>query len=138
MDNLIYNKIELLCSEGDEYMGCGFFDKALLKYQEALELVPEPKNDWEASTWILCAIGDVYFFKSDYKQSLNYFFEALNAPDGIDNPFIQLRLGQLFFELGNKKKAKEYLIGAYMLEGEEIFEDEQKYYELIKNNIWQN
>lgn len=138
MDNFIYNKIKLLSKKGDDYMDCGFFDKALIKYQEALELVPEPKNDWEASTWLLCAIGDVYFFKNDYNESLNYFFEALKAPDGIDNPFIQLRLGQLFFELGNEKQAQEYLIRAYMLEGDEIFEDEEKYYELIKNYIWQN
>lgn len=62
--------------------------------------------------------------------------ESLKCPDGLGNPFIQLRLGECFFELGNITKAKEHLLKAYMIEGEEIFEDEpQKYMNLISKNI---
>lgn len=62
--------------------------------------------------------------------------ESLKCPDGLDNPFIQLRLGECFFELGNITKAKEHLLKAYMIEGEEIFEDEpQKYMNLISEII---
>ena len=43
-----------------------------------------------------------------------------------------LRLGQCAYELG-KQEAAEYLMRAYMLAGEEIFEDEdEKYFNLIR------
>ena len=43
-----------------------------------------------------------------------------------------LRLGQCSHELG-KEDAVEYLMRAYMLTGEEIFEsDDEKYFDLIK------
>lgn len=44
-----------------------------------------------------------------------------------------LRLGQCAYEL-NKEDYKEYLLRAYMLAGEEIFEaDDEKYFESIKD-----
>jgi len=37
-------------------------------------------------------------------------------------------IGELYFELGDFKKADEYLMRAYMLEGKKIFEGEEKKY----------
>lgn len=51
------------------------------------------------------------------------------------NPFVLMRLGQSAYEL-NKDNSKEYLLKAYMLEGEAIFEDQDnKYLESIRNLI---
>ena len=44
---------------------------------------------------------------------------------GTGNPFVWLRLGQAAFELGMDKQATDALLSAYMLEGDEIFEDEE-------------
>lgn len=47
-----------------------------------------------------------------------------------------LRLGQSAFELGKKERATENLLRAYMLEGKEIFEeDDKKYFEFLKSKV---
>ena len=73
-----------------------------------------------------------------YEEAFNSFEEAKNnlSGDGISNPFILLRLGQCAFELGKKDLATENLLRAYMLEGKEIFEeDDKKYFEFLKSNV---
>lgn len=52
----------------------------------------------------------------------------LNCPDGQANPFVQLRLGETLYELGDKEGAKEHLFSSYMLEGKDIFEEENPKY----------
>ncbi|MDF5873149.1 hypothetical protein P4112_16025 [Pseudomonas aeruginosa] len=49
------------------------------------------------------------------------FLDALNAPGGVENPFVHYRLGQCQVKLGNAALAVESLLKAYMLDGEEIF-----------------
>jgi tetratricopeptide (TPR) repeat protein len=124
----LYEEILGLCSEGDYLVEESMFDAAIKVYFKALDLLPDPKNNWEASTWIYTAIGDTYFIKRDFEASKNYFFEALNCPDGSVNPFILLRLGEILYELKVFDSAKEYLLKAYMLEGTEIFQDEEDKY----------
>ena len=58
------------------------------------------------------------------------------SQEGYNNPFVLLRLGQSAYEIGNKEQALEYLLRTYMLEGKEIFEeDEKKYFEFLKSNM---
>lgn len=72
-------------------------------------------------------------FNDKYETSLNYFLEAEKCPDGLDNPFIYVRIGECFYELNNFKQAQDYLIRAYMLDGEEVFSDaDPKYLNYIK------
>lgn len=132
----LYNSIKNLCSIGDELAADEKFDDALDKYMEALEYVPDPKENWEASTWIYAAIGDAYFYMDKYSEAKNSFFDALNCPEGMGNPFIHLRIGQCFYELNNIDRARDSLIKAYMLGGNDIFQDEDyEYFKVIKDLI---
>ena len=71
-----------------------------------------------------------------YTDALNNFLESLKCPDGNTNPFILLRLGECYYELGNFEQAKEYLLRAFMWEGEDIFDGEdEKYFALIKDMV---
>ena len=134
LDELVYPRIGDLCKLGDELAEKGDFANALGKYVEALSLVPDPVLDWEASTWILTAIGDVYFHVGDYRQSRAALEHAMRAPNAIGNPFIHLRLGQVQFELGEMERARDELARAYMGAGDEIFaEEDPKYLDLIRS-----
>ncbi|MEK4522453.1 hypothetical protein MKX96_12595 [Psychrobacillus sp. FSL W7-1493] len=136
LDDKIYAHIVRLCEEGDSLIDEEEFDKAIEKYSHALELVPLPKTDWEASTWIFTALGDTYFINEDYDMAKNNFYNALNCPDGFSNPLILMRLGESLFECRELEKAKEYLLKAYLLEGYKIFnEEDDKYFELIRDII---
>jgi len=136
MDDKIYNKIQELCECGDDLTDLEQYEDAIEKYTQALNLIPEPKYYYEASTWVYTAIGDALFYLENYSHALNMFQEALKCPDGIGNPFVLVRIGECFFETDCLDNAKNYLLQAYMVEGEEIFENEdEKYFEVIKDLI---
>ncbi|MCY6355882.1 tetratricopeptide repeat protein [Clostridium sp. ZS2-4] len=136
LDDKVYEKIVVLCKNGDECFYNVEIEKAIEYYEKALELVPEPKCDWETSTWIYSALGDCYFIMKQYEIAKKCFYDAVNCPGGIANPFILMRLGQCLYECGDKKGAKEYFIKTYMFEGYKIFsEQDEKYFALIKENI---
>lgn len=136
LDDQLHNEIVGLCSEGDQLVEIDKYNDAIEKYLKALKLVPEPKTDWEASTWIFTALGDTCFLNGNFAEAKDYFYDAINCPGGTDNPFIMLRLGESLYELGDIEKAKEYLLKAYMLEGYDVFDGEdEKYFLVIKNLI---
>lgn len=136
LDDTIYEQIESLSEKGNDFADEGNFEGARQEFEKALALVPEPKTDWEAALWLYASLGDMNFSMAAYQASINNFYDALNCPDGNTNAFVLLRLGQALFETGEKEKGTEYLLRAYMLEGRELFgEDDQKYFDFLKSNV---
>ena len=124
----LYDSIKRLSKQGNNFCEKGQYVDALSSFNAALELVPLPKTDWDTSTWLYVALGDVYFAMNDFEHGKNALFDAMNCPDGQTNPFIYLRLGQCLFELQELDKCEEFLMRAYMLEGKKIFKGENKKY----------
>ncbi len=132
MNDEIFNNITKYCNLGDNLVEDENYEEAIKNYQKALKLVPDPKNEWEASTWIYTVLGDTSFVKGDYFSAKEYLYDAINCPEGNSNPFILLRLGQCLFELKEVDNSKNFLLQAYMLEGLKIFhEEDDKYFNLI-------
>lgn len=132
----IYNKVQELSEEGNQLADNEKYMEAIHKFADAYRLLPEPKTDWEASTWLLASIGDMWHSLNDHEKSAAAMYDALNSPGGTENPFIYLRLGESLFELGDKKAAKENLLRAYMLDGKDIFENEDpKYFQVIADIV---
>lgn len=130
----LHQRITKLCQEGDDCVNSDDYQAGLKKYHLAWSLLPEPKEDWEAATWVLSAIGDAHVFSTDFKSAVSAFTNALRCPDGLGNAFVHLRLGECYFELGDSRKAYDEFTRAYMGGGEEIFEDEDpKYLECVKS-----
>jgi len=128
--------IDALCQKGDRFAQVDQFDDALDQYEAAWELLPEPKNQWPAATWVLMAAGDVYYEKGDYIAAVNTLREATDAPAGESNPFIWLRLGQSLFELSDLDQAAGALEAALQLEGDVFFADEDpKYLQFLKTQL---
>lgn len=133
LSNDIHDKVTALSQEGDRLADNGDYRAAVEHYIEALDLLPEPKTEWDACTWLLVAIGDANFKAGNHEQALAALSDAMHCPDAIGNPFIHLRLGQVQFELGNLPRANDELARAYMGAGKEIFsEDDPKYFEHLK------
>lgn len=136
LEDKLYDEIVFLCSEGDKLVNNFKFDDALIEFRKALSLLPKPVEQWEAAVWIYTAIGDTYFWKKEYEIAINHLFNAYNCPDGFSNPFINMRIGECFFELNNLDRATEYLLRAYMIKGEEIFKlEEKKYFQHLVSNV---
>lgn len=136
LDDTTYEQITQLAAVGDAFVEDGKYAQALEQYHEALALLPPPMPQWEAATWLLTALGETYFFNRQYEQARQVLQAALQCPDGLGNPLIHLRLGQVQFELGNMDRAQDELVRAYMGGDDEIFEDEEpKYFDLVKTSI---
>ena len=131
MDKLPKELSELvdgLCRQGDQFAGMEQYDDAIEKYGQAWDLLPEPRDQWAAATWILISAGDAHFRMKEYGEANDLLLDALNYPDGEANPFLYLRLGQSLLELGQLDDAADALEEAFRLGGAELFADEDPRY----------
>jgi len=129
-------EITALCKQGDDLARAGHLEEGKNKYVTALRLLPENHREWEAATWIYAAIGDVHFQMKNYDKAFKCFFNAVQCPKGLGNPYIHLRLGQLYYEQERLDKAADELTRAYMGAGIAIFmEDDPKYLEFLETKI---
>jgi len=131
----IHQEITSLCESGNQRAERGEYSLALEDFCSAWNLLPDPKYDWEAGTWILAALGDCQFLSGNYNEAYNQFRLAMvhECPGARENPFIRLRRGQCLFEIGDQAKAGEELAAAYMLEGAAVFASEDaKYFEFLQ------
>jgi tetratricopeptide (TPR) repeat protein len=132
----MHREIKRFCAEGDKQANVKQFAAAMTLYWQAFDLLPEPKTDWVAGTWILAAIGDANFLGGDFEAGRDNLTSAMHYPDAIGNPFLHLRLGQCQFELGARERAADELSRAYMGAGAEIFsKDDPKYFEFLKTRL---
>ena len=128
--------IERICRAADDFLDEGNTKEAYRKYKEALDIIPNPKTSYETATWIFVSIGDLFFKNKQYEMARDYFFEAKNCPNGVSNPYVLFRLGQSLVETKDNNQAREFLLRAYMLVGDDIFWDEdEKYYDVIKDLV---
>jgi tetratricopeptide (TPR) repeat protein len=133
LSNRTSAQIDALCKSGDESADNGNYPEAIAAYWDAWDLLPEPKTEWEAATWILAAVGDANFLGEDYLAGRDNLATAMHCPGAIGNPFLHLRLGQCQFELGEEKKAADNLARAFLSEGKKLFEnDDPKYLAFVK------
>lgn len=135
MNKRLYKKIDEISELGDFYLDIDEYDKALEQYNKALELIPEPKYQCEASALLYVSIGDAYYYKEMYQEAISNLKEALKCPEGMENPYINLRIGESYYELGELSNAKRYLVEAYIGAGREIFKEEsEKYFKLLEGD----
>lgn len=123
-----YTEITRLTDQGQALFDAGKLDEARKLFMQAWTLIPEPQSEWEATTWLAAAIGDIDFLQGRYADARQTLQFAMICPGGLGNPFLHLRLGQSQFELGELDRAADELMRAYMGAGDEIFAAEDPKY----------
>jgi len=132
----VHKQIVLLSKDGDSLLKARDFVSAKTKYVSALRLLPGNHRDWKAATWLYVSLGDAHFHLKAFDKAFQCYFNAVQCPDGLGNPYIHLRLGQTYYENHNLDKAADELTRAYMGGGMEIFmEDDPKYLEYLETKI---
>lgn len=122
---LTSKKIDALAKKADIYSCKGEFEKSISCYEKIIDLLPAPKEEWEAYEWAQGSLGDTHYILKEYHLALQEFQEVIGY---TDNPFIFLRYGQCCYLTGDEDTAKKYLSLALQIGGEEVFETEDKCY----------
>ncbi len=136
LDDALYSRILEMTKIAEGKQTVGACKDAARIYLEALEMLPKPIEQWEAATWLSGRAADALFLDRQYAAALDELRRTLRLPDAVSNPFIWLRHGQSLYEQGNMAESQQSLLKAYMLGGEDVFEDEHpKYLNAIKNLI---
>ena len=89
---------------------------AAYHYQFLFQQMISPIKNWN--------VIDKDLFTQGTFLALESFFDALNGPTGTENPFILYRLGQCHIKLNKEDKGVEFLLKAYMLDGDSIFHED--------------
>ncbi len=130
----IHERVTELSARGDALAEEGQYRLAVQHYVAALELLPEPQDQWDACMWLLVAIGDAHFLAGHFDIALRALSDAMHVEGAVGNPFIHLRLGQCQLELGDRVRAADELARAYMGAGKDIFEqDDPKHFEFVRS-----
>ena len=135
----IFEEITRLSKQGNELLDVQRdTSKAYHIFETALELLPEPANEWDAFAWLQSSLGECKFIEKAYNDAYEHFRQAYNAAAPNVNAYILLRVGECAFEL-ELDHAQEFLLQVYMIAGRDIFKSEDnKYYEAIKPIIKSN
>lgn len=129
--------IDDYAEEGNKLFDKGKYAQAIQMWMDGLNSLNRPLNSQSEAVWFQTSIADAWFVQGEYEKAYSYLWEAKSnlSGEGYTNAFVMMRLGQCSYELG-KEDAVEYLMRAYMLAGEEIFEsDDEKYFNIIKDLI---
>lgn len=114
LDDAIAKELDVLVQEGTDLLEAGKDEAAREKFEAGIALLPEPKHHWVASTWLYASVANIHFDAQRWEDARENFAAAMKSPSGTGNPFIQLRMGQSEFELGNMGEAFHRLLFARM------------------------
>ena len=136
LPDAVYDRVTELSSTGNDLMDAGDYDAAIEQFTAAWNLLPEPKDEWEAATWLLAGLADAHFFQQDYRSMRPLLMQAMQSDEARANPFLCLRLGQCLYELNEQPEAANWLAHAYLEEGIGIFEmDDPKYLKFVNSRL---
>ena len=124
----VTDKIRDLCQQGYQSFDSEDHKTAIRHFFSAWTLLPKPQTQWQEAGWVLTALGDAYFAKSDFQNGEQALLSALHCPDAKGNPIIHLRLGQCLYELGNTEAARLQFQHAIDSGGKALFEREDEKY----------
>lgn len=120
----IFDQIIDLSEDGEDLFENGDFQEAIDKWSTALQLLPEPKDNWQAALWLYTSLGDGYRYLGDLDQALKAFKKAYEGVEGASNPYVLYSLGATLYDLNRKDEAVSFLLKAYEIEGKDIFAED--------------
>lgn len=122
-----------LCRQGEQLLESGKFEEAFGVFNRAYLLIPEPREKWNATGWILVAMGETAVRAGAFESAEGPLTDAMWCPGTIGNPWVHLRRGQVAYELGKLDRATDELARAWMGGMRAIFEGlDPKYFALVE------
>ena len=120
--------VRALIEKGDRQLNADDFKGAIRFHREAMELIPEPREESVVGLEAFVALGEAYFLAGRFEEAYGALSFAVKCPGGVENPLVWLRLGQVLYDVGDRDGAAQKLAAAYVLGGEEVFAGEDERY----------
>jgi tetratricopeptide (TPR) repeat protein len=112
VDNVIYG----LSCDAEVLFESQSYARAIELNLKAYRLIPEPRELDERSIFITTSIGDCFYEQERFADALPWFMRSVvSAPRStkpLSLPFAKMRLGQVYYQLGQTEKAQVWLRAA--------------------------
>lgn len=139
----IKQQTRALKKEGDTLQMQQKYLKAVGKYQEALDLIPEPFTEWKYSRILLSQMAENYHLNAKfnnskgggYEEALNKLSLLMQCDKSVGISAFHAQIGIIRYEMGNLEKAADEFLRVYLIDGPEDFHyllEKPEYLELIK------
>lgn len=133
LDDALQAQIVRLLRDGHEHVRLRAYDAAVDRYDQALALLPHPVKRWKATLGLQVAKADALFRAGRFVEVCETLRGAIESSRAFSNPYLHLRLGQALLECGERREAADWLAGAYLSGGRELFaSDDPKYRQFIE------
>jgi len=131
----IFVEVRRLAEDGQRLLHEGDPDAAFEAFYGALDLLPDPHTVWNASGWLLVAMGTTAIRAGAFEDALEPLRDAMLCPGTVGNPWVHLLFGQVRFELGDEQAVQD-LSRAFASAGREIFEGlHPKYFAAVEEAL---
>jgi tetratricopeptide (TPR) repeat protein len=135
LTNEIHNQIIKISEEANSFFEKKDYRVAIEKYKEALNLLPNPKYEWDSFSWLHNNIGNSYIELCEWELAFNHLHNSLLTPQGMQDSLIWFYAAKALFEMNIIEKSETYFVRSYTLDSE-IFQGENiKYKNLALNKI---
>lgn len=133
LDVALQAQVTQLLRHGHEHARRRAYSAAVDCYDQALSLLPQPVDRWKAALGLQVARADALFRAGRFQEVRETLRGAIESTRAIGNPFIHLRLGQALLECGERYEAANWLAGAYLSGGRDLFAaDDPKYLQFVE------
>ncbi|AOR62952.1 hypothetical protein [Pectobacterium wasabiae] len=104
------------------------YERALEEYNEAWRLLPEPKLEWEISSWVSACIYSVNFDIGNFYEAKKWAEIALQTRGSDIDTAPLIDLGMICYELKEYDMAYKYFHDAYGYGKKRAFQERPKKY----------
>lgn len=121
--------ISSIMETGNELDENGKKPQALAAYEQAWDLLPEPKLGWKLLTgWIAGSLYNFYFDATDFKNAKLWAQAELDGRSSERNTGPLIDLGMACVELNEEEEAFQHFDAAYAFGKERAFKERPKKY----------
>ena len=114
--------------EGDNFQMEHKYLKAIEKFKEAWELLPEPKYQWKYVFVLLSSIAENYRLNGKFnagkgggfEESLEFLRMNMSIESEFRNAYNHVEIGNVYYDMGKMDKAIQEFVLAYLLEDNKL------------------
>ncbi len=122
LDSMLFAEVRDQCELGAERMREQQPEAAQALFMAALRLLPEPIGQWNATGWILLALGHACVVQGRWDLGRQVLTDAMWSPGVFGNPWAHRLKGEIHLALGERERAADDLFRAYKAAGHAILE----------------